>query len=283
MAEFTHEEQVEIVRKAFSLETAIMVEGANVDLVKRFAIGDVPCKAFISRSDAVELAVLAIHGFSGSKDGSTIDALANSLCPCGAAVHCFDFPAHGEHPAGGEALSLKNCADALLSVARYMNDAHPHARKGVFATSFGGYMTLLCLEELEGILGGFDLVLKAPAVKMAETFEHVIVGDKMELLEQQGFIDLGFQRKMDVRKEYFDELRAHDVCRDYGRPMLVIHGDSDEVVLPADIDELVATNPLAKLVRIPGAGHDFKGEGQLEAIVEAARTWFFEPSDQSGC
>ena len=34
MAEFTHEEQVEIVRRAFSLETAIMVEGANVDLIK---------------------------------------------------------------------------------------------------------------------------------------------------------------------------------------------------------------------------------------------------------
>lgn len=243
--------------------------------VKRFAIGDVPCKAFIPRSDAVELAALAIHGFSGSKDSPTIDALANSLCPRGAAVHCFDFPAHGEHPAGGEALTLDNCANALLSVARHMNDAQPHARKGVFATSFGGYMTLLCLGELEGILGGFDLVLKAPAVKMAETFKRAIVGDKMELLEQQGFIELGFQRKMNVRKEYFDELRKHDVCRDYGRPMLVVHGDSDEVVLPADIDEFVNANPQAKLIRIPGAGHDFKGEGRLKAVVEAATTWFF--------
>ena len=243
--------------------------------VRRFTIGDIPCKAFMPRSDAVELAVLAIHGFSGSKDGPTIDTLVNSLCPHGAAVHCFDFPAHGGHPAGGEALTLGNCADTLLSAARHMNDAQPHARKGDFATSFGGYMTLLCLDELESIFGGFDLVLKAPAVKMAETFERAIVGDKMEQLEQQGFIELGFQRKMDVRKEYLDELRAHDVCRDYGRPMLVIHGDSDEVVLPANIDEFVAANPLAKLVRIPGAGHDFKGEGQLEAVVEAARTWFF--------
>lgn len=34
MAGLSQEEQVEIVRRAFSLETAIMVEGANVDLVK---------------------------------------------------------------------------------------------------------------------------------------------------------------------------------------------------------------------------------------------------------
>ena len=171
-------------------------------VVQHFAIGDVPCKAFLPANGAVDLALLAVHGFSGSKDGPTIDTLVNSLCPRGAAVHCFDFPAHGGHPAGGEALTLGNCADTLLSAARHMNDAQPHARKGVFATSFGGYMALLSLGELEGILGKFDLVLKAPAVKMAETFERAIVGDKMEQLEQQGFIELGFQRKMDVRKEY---------------------------------------------------------------------------------
>ena len=34
MAEYTHDEQVEIVRKALSLETAIKVEQANVELIK---------------------------------------------------------------------------------------------------------------------------------------------------------------------------------------------------------------------------------------------------------
>ena len=243
--------------------------------VQRFTIGDVPCKAFLPANGAAGLAILAVHGFAGSKDGPTIAALARTLCPCGAAVYCFDFPGHGEHPAGGEALTLENCADALLSAARRMSEAQPHVRRGVFATSFGGYMALFCLEELGGILGEFDLVLKAPAVKMAETFERAIVGDEMSLLEQQGFIELGFQRKMNVQKKYLDELKAHDVCRDYGRPMLVIHGDGDDVVLPADVDEFMGSNPLAKLVRIPGAGHNFEGEGQTEAVMEAAKSWFF--------
>ncbi len=34
MAEFTHEEEIEIVRKAFTLETAIKVENANIELIK---------------------------------------------------------------------------------------------------------------------------------------------------------------------------------------------------------------------------------------------------------
>jgi len=245
-------------------------------VVQHFAIGDVPCKAFLPANGAVDLALLAVHGFSGSKDGPTIAALAQTLCPCGTAVYCFDFPGHGKHPAGGEALTLGNCTDALLSAVHHMSADQPLARKGVFATSFGGYMALLCLEELDGVLGEFDLVLKAPAVKMSETFERAIVGDKMDLLEQQGFIELGFQRKMNVRKEYLDELREHDVCKDYARPMLVIHGDSDDVVLPTDIDEFMDANPLAKLVRIPGAGHNFEGEGQIDAVMEAAKIWLIE-------
>ena len=252
---------------------------SNATIIQRFTIGDVPCKAFLPEGGEIDLAVLAVHGFSGSKDGPTIEALEKALCPCGAAVYCFDFPGHGEHPAGGEALTLENCADALLAAARHMCEAQPLVRKGVFATSFGGYMALLCLEELGEILGEFDLVLKAPAVKMAETYERVIDGDEMPLMEQQGFIELGFNRKMNVRKVYLDELKEHDVCKGYGRPMLVIHGDSDDVVLPADVDEFVAANPLATLVRIPGAGHNFEGEGQTEAVVEAAKAWLIESGE----
>ena len=246
---------------------------------RNFTIGSTPCKAILPEEGAAESAVLAVHGFSGSKDGSTIEALARSLCPEGMAVYGFDFPAHGDNPLGGESLSVAACSEALLSAARYMSEAHPHVRKGVFATSFGGYMTLLCLDELGSILDGPALVFKAPAVKMAETLEHVIIGDKMDLLEQRGFVELDYWRKIDVHRKFLDDLREHDACRPYGRPMLVVHGDNDEVVTPADIDEFVGLNPLAKLVRIPGAGHEFNGEGQTETIVEAAKAWFEESFD----
>ena len=241
---------------------------------RTFKIGSTPCKAFLPGDGFIESAVLAVHGFSGSKDGSTIDMLARSLCPEGIAVYGFDFPAHGDNPLGGESLSVAACSDALLSTARYVRSEHPRTCKGVFATSFGGYMTLLCLDELDDILDSPALVLKAPAVKMAETFERVIVGDRMDLLKRQGYVELGFGRKMNVRRELLDDLKGHDACRAYGRSMLVLHGDSDEVVAPADIDEFVGLNPLAKLVRIPGAGHEFSGEGQTEAVVEAAGAWF---------
>ena len=240
---------------------------------ERFEIENVPCKAYLPESGNVNRAILAVHGFASSKDSVANRALVSAQCPNGAVVYCFDFPAHGDHPAGGEALTLSACSDALLSVARRMQEKHPSARKSVFGSSFGGYMTLFCLGELTGILDDPVLAFKAPAVKMAKTFEHVIVGNRMGLLERQGFIELGFQRKMNVRREFLDELKEHDVCKPFDKPMLVVHGDKDKVVLPADIDEFMAANPLAELVRIPGADHDFKGRGQLDAVIEAAGKW----------
>ena len=241
--------------------------------VTYFNIHETPCKAYLPESGSVRFAIIAVHGFAGDKESSAIEALAERMCPEGAAVYCFDFPAHGAHPRGGEALTLGACSNALLSVAAYVADKH-HVPKGIFATSFGGYMTLHCINELEAVLGGFALVLRAPAVKMAETFEERILADKSIELTRSGSIELGFERKIEVRNAFLVELKNNDVCAPTAKPMLVIHGTADDVVTPSDIDEFMALNPLATLVRIQGADHRFKGAGEIRALVDAAQDYY---------
>lgn len=243
--------------------------------IRCFDIGTTPCKAHMPASGIVKHAVLAVHGFGGSKESPTYSALARALCPEGIAVYGFDFPAHGAHPAEGKDFTVEACADALLAVAQHMHEEHP-ARAGVFATSFGGFMALRCMAGLTDALGDFALVLKAPAVKMDETFEQVILEGQRDQFEAQGFVELDYARPLEVHKTYLDGLKAQGVCVPYGKPMLVIHGDADTVVPPADIDDFIAQNPLAKLVRIPGADHEFQGEGQLDALVQMAREYFCE-------
>jgi pimeloyl-ACP methyl ester carboxylesterase len=239
-------------------------------ITERFDIGDIPCKALMPDDGIVALAVLAVHGFAGDKESSVIAALAEELCAKEqAAVYCFDFPAHGAHPS--DELSVSACADALESVAQFVSRRHADARHAVFATSFGGYMALRCLDRLSRALGEFSLVLRAPAVKMAQTLEGILGEEGLAQIERAGFVEAGFERKLLVRKGFLEELKEFDACRAYDRPMLVIHGDRDDVVLPADIARFMEMNPLAKLVRIPGADHRFKGEGQVAAVIDAAR------------
>ena len=244
-----------------------------------FDIGKTPCKAYLPESGQAAYAVLAVHGFGSSKESPTVESLANAMCPDGAAVYCFDFPAHGTHPDGGESFAVQACADTLLSVARYVREAHGQSvGMGVFASSFGGYMTLRCLDGLSEILGdGYALVLRAPAVKMADTLGQVIVADQMDELERQGAIEVGFARKFEMRASFLDELRERDVCIPHDRPMLVIHGTADDIVPPSDIDEFMAQNPLAQLVRVPGAGHVLEGEEQIAMGMGAAREYFLGP------
>jgi dipeptidyl aminopeptidase/acylaminoacyl peptidase len=53
-----------------------------------------------------------------------------------------------------------------------------------------------------------------------------------------------------------DDLRPVDAMRGLsGRPVLLIHGSADDVVLPADAEALVAANGEAELWRIAGAAH----------------------------
>ena len=244
-----------------------------------FDIGKTPCKVYLPEGGQAAYAVLAVHGFGSSKESPTITALAQTMCPAGTAVYCFDFPAHGAHPDDGSAFTVQACADTLLSVARHMRKTHDQSiGMSVFASSFGGYMALRCLDGLSEILGdGFALVLRAPAVKMADTLEQVLIADQMDELEQQGAVEVGFSRKFEMHASFLDELRECNVCVPYARPMLVIHGSADDIVPPPDIDEFMAVNPLAQLVRIPGAGHVLEGEEQLAKGMGAARSYFLNP------
>ena len=139
--------------------------------------GKIPCRAFLPEGEA-ELAVLGVHGFAGDKESSVLYKLAEALCLRRGALVCFDFPAHGESRAPDSHLRVHRCMEDFLTVADHIRQQFPGCRYGVFATSFGGYITLLCAERIPD----FGMVLRAPAVTMAETFIRRIINTHANVL-----------------------------------------------------------------------------------------------------
>lgn len=232
---------------------------------KRYSI---PCKIFMPDAQVKKI-IIGVHGFAGDKESSVLFALAEQLVKNEGALICFDFPAHGKSEALDNQLRVENCMQDLLDVADYVRDKFPQKEYGIFGTSFGGYITLLCGDKLRE----FKKVLRAPAVTIAESFvEKIIPVSKDEFLKQGGAL-CGFERKMYVSVKFYEDLLKYKIQIPQ-EEILVIHGTEDDIAPFADVKNIADKHPNIKLIPVIGADHRFKKEGELEQILESAMEWY---------
>ena len=84
-----------------------------------------------------------------------------------------------------------------------------------------------------------------------------------------------------TRVPRFDELIASkplDAIGAYTGPMLVVHGDKDVTILPAENEAVVAAYPKASIVLVPEADHGYgfySDQPAVSALVESSFAEFF--------
>jgi alpha/beta superfamily hydrolase len=215
--------------------------------------------------------VLALHGFCGDMDSSFIRKLGILCIKRNIAVFAFNFPGHGTSSAD-EYFSLENCRKDMLDIMRYANRIYGvSAPTAICGTSFGGYITLLNLPKIPL---NTDIVLRAPAVNMKRSFEKFVAD--MESFPKRGFEEMGFERKIIVSYTFYTELKNNYILsHDFGREMLIVHGDCDDIVLPVDMQTFCEHNPSVKLEVISGADHRFKVKGQIESTLKIIEDYLF--------
>ena len=135
----------------------------------------IPC--ILSQPDDGEIRrlVLGVHGFGGSSMDVIQTGIAEEMVLFRSATIRFDLPAHGENPIHSEDLTLADCMDTLLTVAAYLRQNYEEVEDlCIFATGFGAYVTLLCLQDLMEMPGKIKLVVQTPALLMHETLLSMI-------------------------------------------------------------------------------------------------------------
>ena len=217
--------------------------------------------------------VLALHGFVGSMESWAITALAERLSLQKTAVIAFNYAGHGSDTQD-ELFGLQRCLADYRCMISYAQMRFPGAVwRGIFATSFGGYLTLCSLQQIPDSV---RIVLRAPAVNMQEVFARITEqdGGGMAAYAENGAVVLGDARKLRVPYSFYQELCAQDVFqKDHKREMLLIHGDCDDIVLPEDTAVFCARNPKIRRQVICGADHLFLHPGELTQVVDAAVPW----------
>jgi len=238
---------------------------------RRFIItGDygIVCREFLPDDERVTGVILGVHGFAGDKESSVLRLLAEELSKSGTALVCFDFPAHGESPAMEDYLTVLNCINDLIFLADYVRARYPAAQRFVFATSFGGYISLLASDKLSD----FEFILRAPAVTMPKILLDTVLKTNRDSFEKTGVITCGFERKLSLPFSFLLDLEDMEDTRrlPLSQRSLIIHGTNDSVVPLEHILEYCNSHPDADLRLMEGADHRFKRKGELDCVADMA-------------
>ena len=235
----------------------------------------IPCVLNEPEDCSVRRCVIGVHGFCGSKDSKILEDIAEEMGLFGAATLRFDFPAHGDSPVTDWELSLKRCQETLETVVRWAHKAYPYVDMCLFATGFGAFVTLVTLDDLRQIQEHIKLVLQTPDLSMAHTLLHMINMTEAAF-HKAGRVILGAttKRAVEVPYSFYEELQGHMVYYNHEMPMLLLHGELDDLIPLSYLEPFRRFNPQSKLVVLPGADHQFRGEGQWDMVVDLTRDWF---------
>ena len=229
----------------------------------------------ITESDfEIRRVVLGVHGIGGSAMDDIQTAIAEEMEFFSSVVYRFDFPAHGESPLDDSFLTLKHCREVLMTVARHAKESYPDVEDlCIFATGFGAYVTLTCLEDMLDLPGSIKLVVQTPSVRMHETL-LAIKNISKATLRAMDRIRFNATRPFDVTYAFYKELESTPALITYPIPMLILHGEYDSVIRQEDIQNFARINEQSKLVIIPGASHRFLEEGAWDMVLDLTRDWF---------
>lgn len=217
--------------------------------------------------------VLGVHGIGGSMHEPILESIAEEMEIFGAASVRFDLPAHGENDE--EILTLHGCVDTLLDVAVFALNRYPGVEElCIFSTGFGAYVTLTAMSELIELDCRVRLVIQTPALRMDQMVLSManVSPATLDAMEM-AFLNVP-HRPLGIFNSFYQELRDNDVLAAYPIPFLILHGEQDDYISMADIQNLRHMNDRARLVVIPGASHQFQELGVWDMVLDLTRDWF---------
>jgi uncharacterized protein len=208
-----------------------------------------------------DVLVISCHGMLSTKDGPKHVTLATQLAGRGIPTFRFDFAGRGESQ--GDLFDITYSGELEdLQAAIECFAQRGVQRFALFGSSMGGSVALLAAARDERIV----CVATLAAIARTEDIEERYP-ESVRAWEQQGYIDTSEGK---VGRQLYDDAMTHDVLsgvRILHAPLLVIHGEEDEVVPSADAHDIASTARNACLELVAGADHEFSQPDHLRAAM----------------
>lgn len=183
--------------------------------------------------------VIAIHGFSSSRNSFLIDKIAPILKKEKIGILCFDLPGHGLR--FDEKLNVKACLESIEFIENKIRKIYK-GKISLTGASFGGF---LLLRYLQNNNRNYDkLILRAPALEQYHIWKDDVLEHGRELIKTLESGENYFLGKMEVEVSVLYDYFKFDIFSN------IDNISKDVKLIYCSKDVTVSNENIFKLARI---------------------------------
>jgi len=199
--------------------------------------------------------------------------LGEALAALGVLALRFDFAYVGESSGRFEDLTCSGEVEDLGAALKFVQTRHG-GRIAIFGSSLGGTVALLFAAGEPDVA---TVVTLAAPVHPENFPGRILTADRLEEWRRRGFIIYDGQRMNVSLLEDLEKIDVPAAAREIRCPVLILHGDADVVVPPADARELYECLPGSKRLSIlPGGDHRLSDPALMRRALGEAQEWLIE-------
>lgn len=214
--------------------------------------------------DSLKTIIIAVHGFSSSKNSYVLAKIAPKLRENNIGLVCFDLPGHGVRT--DEKLNVKACLDSIRTIENETRKIYK-GKISLTGASFGGFLLLRYLQNNKREYG--VVILRAPALEEYNVCKYDTLENWCEMIET---LDSGknyFRGKMEVETSMLEDYFKFDIFNnlDIQQDVKIIYGSEDISVSNENILKLAKMKNW-DLFRLEGADHFCRRQEDVDRIAE---------------
>lgn len=218
-------------------------------------------------------AVVLCHGMESNKSSEKLVSLGEALASRGILALRFDFSYVGESSGKFEDITYSGEVDDLRAAYELVRNRNP-GKIAIFGSSMGGTVAVLFAAKEPEIAA---LVTIAAPVHPEQFPQRILTPKQIDEWRNRGFILYHGQR---LNVSLLCDLQKINILEAAGRitcPVLILHGDADEVVPVEEAHELHARlKSVKRLVILRGSDHRLSDPAAMRRARAAALDWLTE-------
>jgi len=221
------------------------------------------------------------HCFTCSRHTRVLQQLGRDLAAARFTVLRFDFSGNGQSEGAFIDSSLSKHIEEMKTAVAFLSDNSGARWIGLAGHSLGGNIALLATARVKNVQAVCLLASRVSGMKPI----HFLSRQQQAELAQRGRVAFTSRgRSLELSKDFFADADNYDMAKAIGsfkKPLLIIHGDRDEIIPVDEALQAHKRNPTTiTLEVIAEADHMFSKEDHRRQVAATVVDWFAQLSQK---